>query len=93
MPRTKFWCLNSSCKVPLKERTYLKDQRLKKRPKKLYQMASVDQTAIKRFKRFLQTLIQSVKDNTIASETLPQSSTDTSSLVLEAKVREKYYLK
>ena len=40
-------------------------------------MASVDRTAIKSFKRLSQTLIQSVKDNTIAPKTLPQSSTDT----------------
>ena len=49
-------------------------------------MASVDRTAIKRFKRFSQTLIQFVKDNTIAPETLPPSSTDTSSLMSEAEV-------
>ena len=50
--------LNPSCKVPLKERTYLKDQPLKKGPKKLYQMASVDRTATKRLKRFSQILIR-----------------------------------
>ena len=50
-------------------------------------MASVDQTAMKRFKRFSQTVIQLAKDNTIAPKTLPQSSTDTSSLVSEAEVK------
>ena len=55
-----FCACNPSCKVPLEERAYLKDQRLKKGPKGLYQMASVDRIAIKRFKRFSQTLIHSV---------------------------------
>ena len=50
-------------------------------------MASVDQTAIKRFKRFSQTVTQLVEDNTIPPETLPQSFTDISSLVLEAEVK------
>ena len=75
----------------LEERAYLKDQRLKKGPKGLYQITSVDRTAIQRFKRFLQTLTQPVIDNTIAPETLPQSSIDTSSLEPEAEVREKNY--
>ena len=88
-----FCACNPSCKVSLEERACLKDQRLKKEPKRLYQMAFVKRTAIKRFKRLSQTLIQPVKDNTIAPKTLPQSSTDTSLLKSEAKVREKYYFK
>ena len=89
-----FCACNTSCKVPLEEQAYLKNQRLKRGPKRLYQYdTSVDRAAIKRFKRFSQTLIQLLKDNTIALETLPQSSTDTLSLESKAEVREKYYVK
>ena len=80
-----FRACNPSCKAPLEERAYLKDQRLKKGSKELYKMASEDRTTIKKFS---QTLIQVVKDNRIAPETLPRSLTDTSSL--ESEVREKH---
>ena len=80
-----FCACNPSCKVSLEERAYLKVQRLKKGEKGLYQMASVDRTAIKRLKRFSQTVIQPAKDNTIAPETLPQSFNETSSLKSEAE--------
>ena len=51
-------------KFHLKNEHYLKDQHLKKEPKGLYQMASVDRTAIKRLS---QTRTQHVKDCSICN--------------------------
>ena len=87
-----FCACNPSCKVLLEERAYLKSQLLKKALKGIYQTSSLDRTAIKKFKRFSQTLTQPVEDNTNAPKTLPQSSTDTSSLESEAEVRENIML-
>ena len=72
--------------VPIKDWAYLRNQRLKKGLKNLYQMASVDRVAVKRALRSSANFWRSTVDSSSFPCTSIQSSTDTDSASVHSEV-------
>ena len=74
-----FCSCSPALKVPIEDRAYLRDQRLKKGPKGLLQMASADRVTVKRALRSSASFPRSTVDFSSFPCTSIQSSTDTDS--------------
>ena len=81
-----FCSCSPALKVPIEDRAYLRDQRLKKRPKGLYQITSVDRVAVKRALRSSASFSRSTVDFSSFPCTSIQSSTDTDSASVHSEV-------
>ena len=81
-----FCSCSPALKVSIKDRAYLRDQRLKKGPKGLLQMASADRVTVKRALRSSASFPRSTVDSSCFPCTSIQSSTDTESASVHSEV-------
>ena len=81
-----FCSCSPALKVPIEDRAYLSDQRFKKRPIGLLQMASMDGVAIKRALRSSTSFPRSIVDSSSFLCTSIQSSTDTDSASVHSEI-------
>ena len=83
---TYFYSCSLALKVPIEDQAHLKDQRLKKNPKGLFQMTSVDRVAVKRGLRSSASFSRSTVDSSSFPCTSIQSFTDTDSASIHSEV-------
>ena len=81
-----FCSCSPALEVPIEDRAYVKDQRLKKSPKDFYQMTSEDRVAVKRALRSSASFLRSTVDSSSFPCTSIQSSTDTNSASVHSEV-------
>ena len=81
-----FCSCSPALEVPIEDRAYVKDQRLKKGPKDFYQMTSEDRVAVKRALRSSASFLRSTVDSSSFPCTSIQSSTDTDSASVHSEV-------
>ena len=81
-----FCSYSPALEVPIKDRAYVRDQRLKKGPKDLYQMTFEDRVAVKWALRSSANFSRSTVDSSFFPYTSIKSSTDTDSASVHSEV-------